>query len=421
MTASRSLDADVLIVGGGPAASASALHLLRLGIKPLIVERERFPRYHIGESLTGECGNNLRELGLEDLLSRRGYPVKLGVTVWGTGGRNSFWVPVKKRNAQGALEEATTWQVRRAEFDQDLLQAACERGASHLEASADKPLVENGRITGIAATLPSGETRELRARVVLDASGQSTFLASHGVTGPKSRGRYNRQVACFTQVKGARRDPGAAGGNTLIFYREKHHWAWFIPLDEEVTSVGVVAPAAHWQAAAPSKEEALRRELETLNPELTQRVSGAEFVEPVRSASNYSYHIERFTGPGFLCVGDAHRFLDPIFSFGVFFAMHEAKMAAEAIHASFGHDPGAADAFSAYEEKADRGQRVVQNLIDCFWDYPLAFQRMAHQTHVEDIIDCFAGRLYAEDDALSEGVRTMRRLAERPHEDAPVA
>jgi FADH2-dependent halogenase len=415
MSARRPLDADVLIVGGGPAASASALHLLRLGIQPLIVERERFPRYHIGESLTGECGNCLRELGLEDLLSQRGYPIKLGVTVWGAGGKNSFWVPVKKRNAQGALEEATTWQVRRAEFDQDLLQAACDRGALHLEASADKPLSENGRITGISAALPSGETRDLQARVVLDASGQATFLASHGVTGPKSRGRYNRQVASFTQVKGARRDPGPAGGNTLIFYREKHHWAWFIPLDEEVTSVGVVAPAAHWQASGPSKEEALRRELETLNPELSQRVAGAEFVEEVRTASNYSYHIERFTGPGFLCVGDAHRFLDPIFSFGVFFAMQEAKMAAAAVQASFA---GEAGAFSAFEEKADRGQRVVQNLIDCFWDYPLAFQRMAHQTHTDDIIDCFAGRLYAAEDSLSEGVQIMRRLAERPHEDA---
>ncbi len=406
-----STDFPVVIVGAGPAGSASALYLLKQGVRPLIVEREAFPRYHIGESLTGECGNCLRELGLESYMGRLGYPVKYGVTVWGAGGRNSFWVPVKRRGEDGALHDTTTWQVRRADFDRDLLDSAVERGAVLRRATAGEVVREGDRVVGLTLIDEDEKPTTLRTEIVLDASGQSTFLSQRGLTSTKLRGSYDRQVAVFSQAIGALRDPGEAEGNTLIFYRTKHHWAWFIPLSDRVTSIGLVVPGELVRSSGLDTEAFFRREILTLNPELTCRLQDVEYVEPVRTASNYSYRTDRFTGEGFLCVGDSHRFADPIFSFGVYLAMAEARFAAEAVVRCLdGARRPSGNPFAEYERLVEGGQQIVQDLLDCFWEYPLAFQRMAHESHVDDITDCFAGRIYHDDGYTPPAVAAMRRL-----------
>ena len=141
------------------------------------------------------------------------------------------------------------------------------------------------------------------------------------------------------------------------------------------------------------------------------RVQNVEFVQPTRTISNYSYHVKSFTGPGFLCAGDSHRFIDPIFSFGVFFALQEAEMAAAAIKRSLDKPSSNGDnPFSEYEQRLERGQQIVEDLITCFWEYPLAFQRMVRHTHTADIIDIFAGRIYDEEDEQTDCVQTMRRM-----------
>ena len=126
------MKSEVVIVGGGPGGAATALHLLERGLKPLIVEKEAFPRYHIGESLTGECGACLKRAGLEDFLVKERFPVKHGVKVYGTGGRNAFWVQVQQRLPDGRLKPQTTWSLRRSAFDEALLDLAVRRGARHL-------------------------------------------------------------------------------------------------------------------------------------------------------------------------------------------------------------------------------------------------------------------------------------------------
>jgi flavin-dependent dehydrogenase len=403
---------EVVIVGGGPAASFTALFLLQRGIKPLIVERDSFPRFHIGESLTGEVGGILRELGLEAELAAHKFPIKHGVTVYGANGTNTFWVPVMRRCHDGDLASTTTWQVRRDEFDQFLLETAVSRGATLVKGDADEVLREDGAVCGLRVKTTDG-IEEFRCRVLVDASGQKTFLSNQGVTGPKERGNYEKQVGIFSRVKGALRDPGEASGNTLIFYQNKHHWAWFIPLSDEETSIGVVVPGEHFAESGMSTEDFLAWKLQNLNPALTSRLQEIEFTEPVRTASNYSYHIREFTGPGFLCVGDSHRFTDPIFSFGVFFSANEAKMAATAIRDVLARSAERdADPFAEYEATCDFGQQVIQDVIDFFWEYPLAFQMMAHKSHTDQITDCFAGRVYPAHQP-SEAVLTMRRMLNR--------
>jgi FADH2-dependent halogenase len=387
---------QVAIVGGGPGGTATALFLQQADIKSVVVEKDPFPRFHIGESMTGECGNIVRALGFEALMEQEKHPVKEGVRVFGPGGKNSFWVPVMRRDPDVGLVAGTTWQVRRSTFDQMLLDGAKERGITVIQGQALKPVVnDDGTVQSVMVHTDDGQTIEIEADVVVDASGPATFLHKAGLTSEKDRGNYDNQVAIFSHVKGAVRDEI---DNTLIFYRAKNHWSWFIPIDEEVVSIGIVVPADYFAEQKESKHDFYIRELNLLNPELTKLVENVTLVEEVRAISNYSYHIKDYIGKNYLCIGDAHRFVDPIFSFGLYFAVSEAQLASEAIVKYFQGEPADKERpFVDFQVVAERGQDTIQSLLDCFWDYPFAFAFFAHSRYTDDVIDMFAGRIYAEE------------------------
>ena len=407
----------IIVIGGGPAGSATALRLLRSGVQPLIVERESFPRFHIGESLSGECGGDLRALGLEDDLLRQNYPIKHGVKVFNPNG-TPFWVEVKKRCPEtNALIPTSTWSVIRSSFDRILLDKARNGGAEYMQCEAVAPLKEDDRITGLQIRTPKGALENLHCDVLVDCSGQALFLANRGITGKKLKGSYVNQVAVFSQVSNMVLDPGSdtdtslAPGNTLIFYKQKDHWAWMIPLSDTITSIGVVTPAPYFKSQKLEKEEFLRREMLSLNPDLARRVTNTLFVEEVRAISSYSYTVSNYTGKGFVCVGDAHHFTDPIFSFGVFLSMKEAEFASDSIVEYLGNGRTKnGNPFASYEALATQGQDAVRDLIDCFWEYPLVFTRMATGKARDDITDLFAGRLYGDAVEKNESRRAMRRL-----------
>lgn len=410
---------DVIIIGGGPAGTSTAIYLLEMGIKPLILEKERFPRYHIGESLTGECGGCLRSLGLEEEMKQLGYPVKHGVNVYGTGGKNGFWVEVKKRCPDtDNMIPTWTWSVIRSSFDEVMLKAALQRGAEYMECEVIAPIMEDGAVTGVKIRTDGGVEESLGSEVLIDCSGQATFLANLGVTAPKKKDTYGNQIAIFSQLDDMVRDqgthPSQASGNTLIFYRAKYEWSWFIPLSDRTTSVGVVVPVDYFKARKLSKLDFLRDEMTKINPELSKRVTNTNFLEEARSITTYSYEAKNYTGKGFLCVGDSHRFADPIFSFGVYLAMKEGHLAALAVQDYFkGKNRDAKNPFEDYETLTTQGQDAVKDLIDCFWDYPLAFQRWAHSSMIDPITDLFAGRLYGQKCDENPARQSMRRLMEK--------
>jgi flavin-dependent dehydrogenase len=369
------------------------MFLKKFGIQSVLIEKDRFPRYHIGESFTGETGGQLRKLDMAAALDSLDYPVKIGTKVYGTSGSNSFYVPVMAR-INGQLQAVSTWQARRSDFDQLLLDTALSRGIEMFTGEAVNPLKEGDKVVGVRCRSKEGIEEDIKAEVVIDCSGQGTFLANRGVIGPKDRGNYDKQVAIFSQVTGAIRDEGDVRDNTLIFYQKKNHWAWFIPLDKDVVSIGVVTPSEYFTSRKLSKDEFLRQEMKTLNPELARRLQDVQLVEETRGISNYSYWIRKFVGKGFLCVGDSHRFIDPIFSLGLLFATKEAQFASEAIHDYLGgraQDPD--NPFAAYEHYADKGQDIIQTMLDCFWEWPLPFQKYVNQTNTGELIDMFAGRV----------------------------
>ncbi len=408
----RNIDTDTVIVGAGPGGSAAALYLARRGVRSTIVEKDSFPRYHIGESLTGEVGQRIRELGLGDYMDEAEHPIKHGVNVYGPHGRHTFMVPTMMRTDDNLLQPTSTWQVPRDEFDQQMLEHARSYGAKYIQGKASGVIKDGEAVRGVEVVAPNGELIRIRAKVVLDASGPASFLHSAGVTSRKRRGGYDKQVAIYSQLSGGIRNPGSERDNTLILYKEKNHWAWFIPLSKTAVSVGVVVPSGYYKDSGEDLESFYRREVHEINPELKRRLPRLDLLEPVRASSNYSYAIDHFVGNGFLCVGDSHRFIDPVFSFGLHLAVHEAQMAADAIADHLESPlPMSSRTFEKYERTCTSGMDTIQELIDAFWNNPHAFSHAAHVKYRDDIVDLFAGRIYQE--APSPGLKALQAINDK--------
>lgn len=425
---------DVVIVGGGPGGAATAMFLIKEGIKPLIIEHEIFPRYHIGESMTGAGGKVVRDLDLTSEMYRRKYPTKQGVKVYGQSEKGSWFVPVTGRDENWKLFNWDTWQVRRSDFDKMMLDEAVSRGASLMSAKALHPLLDDsGGVTGVKVRLPGGKTEDLKSQVLLDCSGQATWLANLGkVTGPKYLGAYDKQIAIFSQVSGAIRDTGTAKDsdrnnhkdNTLIFYWKKYHWSWFIPLDGDVVSVGIVVPSAYFLSKKESPSDFFLREIQELHPELKRRIPEPKLVEDVHVIPNYSYQVRDFSGKGFLCIGDAHRFIDPIFSFGLTVTMREGQFAAPLIREYLeGKLRDVPNPFADHQLFCEKGIDILEDALDSFWEHPLAFALLVYVRHPDHMTDMFAGRIYERQPspALHEFRKLLKRQESREesykHED----
>lgn len=393
---------DVLIIGAGPAGTTSAIRLLQRGIRPLIVEREVFPRYHIGEAMTGECGAIVRELGLGDRLTPDMHTIKHGVRVFGSRGNPDWWVPVMQRTPDKELHEVFTYSVRRSDFDKMLADEALRLGADFLPGRAVEPLMSDDgtAVRGARVRTEDGTEIDIEAEITLDCTGQATFLANRGATGPKYLGSYDKQIALFSQVANYERDPGGsdrmlAPGNTHIFYKTKYHWAWAIPIDDEITSIGIVVPAKYFRDTGESKHDFVCRELVELNQGLSDRVPEPVLVEPPHVIPNYSFQVRNFAGPGYICVGDSHRFVDPIFSFGMYVAMKEAGLAAVEVERYLtGEGRDSSNPFESYMLHTERAIDMLEDMIDTFWENPVAFSVFVHDRFRSEILDIFAGRCY---------------------------
>lgn len=413
---------DVLIIGGGPGGAAAAMFLLREGITPVILEQEEFPRFHIGESLTGEAAQVLRRLGLGAKMDEMENPIKHGVMVYGTNATTTWYVKVSSRDNDWNLYDNTTWQVRRSDFDKMMLDEAIKRGTKIIRGTATKAIQsEDGTLTGIRVRYSDGREEDIMTKVVLDCSGQSTFLANQKVTGPKYMGSYDKQVAFFSHVRGAIRGPGTSGpeakDNTLIFYNKKFHWAWFIPIDKDVVSLGMVTPRAMFLEKKQTPEEYFRSEVFNINPEIGRRVPALDLAEKVHVIPNYSYQVRGFCGKGFICVGDSHRFIDPIFSFGVTVTMREAEFAAPIVRQYLeGKLDGKENPFEEHQRTCEKGIDNLEDMIDLFWEQPFAFATFVHSRYVEQMTDAFAGRIYECEHQPSTSIISFRKLLKRDRE-----
>jgi FADH2-dependent halogenase len=396
---------DVVVVGAGPAGSAAAMLLAQRGLSVLLLERDAFPRYHIGESLTGTAGDFVIAHGLAEEFAALDFPAKPGVKVVGRDAKSEFFVPVLR----------PTYQVRRAEFDHLLLRRAIAAGAEHVQAAASGVLLDGERVVGVvvAGSETADDGVEVRCRMLVDASGQGVFLSRQEVAGPRRVAAFNRQIALYTQFEGVEPDTGEQANSTVLFYRDTYHWAWLIPISSTTVSIGVVLPTSSYKLRGGSAKAAMDWGLANLNPELTRRTANARQLEDMQASSNYSYRVNPFVGPGWLCVGDSHCFTDPIFSFGVSFALTEAQRAVEAITTVFADPQREAQELAAYANYCNTGQQCAADLIRYFWKFPAFFSYMTRGEYGGDLIRLLAGDCFSVE-PLPATVEMRKALSDSP-------
>lgn len=339
---------DVLVVGGGPAGSTIAALLAECGRHVILVEKDRHPRFHIGESLLPLNLPLLDRLGVREQIER-GAMMKYGV---------EFVSPYHNKAITYDFADAwdkthpCAYQVRRSEFDHVLLKNAAAKGAEIVEGwrvtEVDFPAATGACVT---ARDEAGGTRRYEAAFLVDASGRDTLLA--GKLGLKQRNRRHSSAAMFGHFTGARRLPGRAEGNISIFWFDRG-WFWFIPLADGTTSVGAVCPPSYFKARKTDLTSFFHQTI-ALCPEIADRLKDAQLVAPVTATGNYSYTAKRMTGRSFLMVGDAFAFIDPVFSTGVYLAMMSAFLGAEAIETCLRQPSEAPKALRRYEAEARRG------------------------------------------------------------------
>ena len=318
---------DVIVIGGGPAGSTVSTLIAQRGHRVAVFERERFPRFHIGESLIPETYWVLQRLNMLPKMHRSPFIKKYSVQFVNALGRQSapFYFRDNKPH-----ECSQTWQVVRSEFDTMMLDNAREHGVdAHEGVHVLDVLFEDDRAVGVRIRDVNGDRREVRASVVVDASGQAALLQN----------RFKLRLwdpvlnkgAIWTYWQGAYRDAGRDEGATMVLQTaDRSGWFWYIPLHDDTVSVGVVAPFDYLFKGRNGHEQTYREEVERC-PAVRERVSGARQATGYFATRDYSYRSTRVAGDGWVLVGDAFGFLDPLYSSGVLLALKSGELAADAI------------------------------------------------------------------------------------------
>ncbi|KTF30145.1 hydroxylase [Xanthomonas vesicatoria] len=314
---------DVLIIGGGPAGCAAAIVLAQQGWAVTLLEKEQHPRFHIGESLLPMNIPILERLGVLEQVRAIGVLKRGADFPNDAGGYNTF----RFSHALDAKADYA-FQVPRAQFDQVLFARAREVGVDAREQVKVESVAFDGEQPVLQARGVDGE-RQFRPRYLLDASGRDTFMGNRLKL--KRSNAKHQSAAVFSHFRGVTRRPGEDAGNISI-YRHAHGWMWLIPLPDDVMSVGAVCYPDYMKTRKGDSEGFLLRTL-ALNPEVAARMADAERVAPVHATGNYAYECTRMAGPRWLLLGDAYTFVDPMFSSGVFLAMHSAERGAAMVDA----------------------------------------------------------------------------------------
>jgi FADH2 O2-dependent halogenase len=356
--------AEVVIVGAGPAGLTLGCYLAQAGVPCLILDKAHHPRPHVGESLMPATVRILREIGFLDIVETAGFPRSGGVVYHP---RVGFNVPLSYADfPQEGVEQGYTYHVDRARFDMLLLKHAENLGCKIVEGAAvdEVNFDADGRAIGVRVRI-GDEPTEIPAKIVVDAAGRSTLIGrqldlrrSHPVLD---------QFALHAWCVGVDRGRVKTESYTHIYFLpEVRGWAWQAPVNDEITSIGLVAAKNVYQESGLDIEDFFISSLKG-NRRLAKATRNAARINDLKGEVNYSYRLDRVCGDGWLALGDAARFIDPVFSSGVSVAMHTARFAAERVESAIVGGDASRTTFLPYEDKLMAGAAIWDDFIRLFY------------------------------------------------------
>lgn len=361
---------DVIVTGGGPAGSTAATFIAMEGNKVLLLEREKFPRHQVGESLLPATINGICVmLGVTEELVKANFTYKLGGTYrWGR--HPEPWSFTFGPSSMVPGSQAFAYQVERMKFDHILLNNARKKGVDVREQHSVTELVtEDGRVAGVHFTDDHGRRRTATARYVIDASGNATTLSR--TVGERIYSKFFQNVALYCYFKGGRRLEPPYTGN-ILSEAFNEGWCWYIPLSDELTSVGVVVGRDHADRLKEGPETAMKRFIGS-TVMVKDFLSGATRITEgpygqYRIRKDYSYCNTRFWAPGALLAGDAACFVDPVFSSGVHLATYSALLAARSVNSCLRGEIGEERSFNEFEQRYRREFGNFYQFLVAFYD-----------------------------------------------------
>ncbi len=384
---------NVVIVGGGPAGSALGCYLSKAGIKNTIFEASNHPRPHVGESMVMSSVRVFDEIGFLPVLEREGFPKKYGA---------SWHPPVAKGEAdisfdefpQEGISQDYTYHVDRQKFDLLLLKHAESLGSRVYQGVQVSEVLfdEKSYARGIRLHI-AGQEVEVPARMVVDASGRQTLL------GKQLRVKKNDpifdQFAVHAWFKNVKKGKTRSGGYIHIYFLPvERGWAWQIPITDEITSMGIVAEKKVFQKERLSPAEYFQKFVSS-NPDLSDAMCDAERVNEFKMEGDYSYKMDTFAGNGFVLIGDAARFVDPIFSSGVSVALYSAKYSAERIKCAFEQNDFSEAMLKPYEKKLRAGTEIWYEFILLYYKLlPLFTKFIESKQHRVEVLRLLQGEVF---------------------------
>lgn len=419
-------DVDVAVIGGGPAGSSMAAYLAKAGVRCTVFEGELFPRPHVGESLVPSSTRVFKELDFLKVMEARRFPRKFGAAWTATGTRiyDVDWKDLEEteaiirfdERAQPGVDQDYTYHVDRGEFDNELLQHAHRLGAAVNEGVAVHHVEFEESTHPRLHFTAGGRDLSTTARIVVDASGRKTLLGRQ--LGLRIRDPVFDQYAIHTWFRGYDRTAWAKRPHQrdyifIHFVPTANTWVWQIPISDEITSIGVVSQR---RTFAKTKEEREAQFWETVaaRPDVAETLRRAEQLRPFTAEGDYSYAMKQICGDGWLMVGDAGRFVDPIFSTGVSIALNSSRFAHRDVLRALESGDVRRDSFREYETTIRRGTNHWYSFISVYYRLNVLFTWfIVDPRHRLDVLKLLQGDVYDEvEPPVLEKMRAMVREVE---------